>query len=160
MPMSVLRRALAAFPLLWALTLAGPARAEDRSPTTAFLLSAGPGLVVHGLGHYYAGDRRTGGILLMSEIFGLALMNLNHPGSSVGRRITDRDEVGLRSGNLDAVGRVLFFGSWLYDLAKSGDAVRARNRRRQTQGFELGLDPVPEGERVSWNPRARYTVRF
>jgi hypothetical protein len=145
--------------LALALASSTPARA-DRNPSAAFGLALLPGALVHGAGNYYAGERKTGGILFLSEVFGLALMNLSHPSGDPEQRLGDRDRATRSDGGLQTVGRVLFVGSWLYDLASASDAARRRNRRRVREGLELGFEPAAEGRRTSFNPRARYSVRF
>lgn len=122
-------------------------------------MAAVPGAIFHGAGHWYAGDKKTGRILLLSELFGLALMSFDRTSGSVTQRIGNREEE-RGGGGVSAIGRVLFFGSWLYDLGAAGDAARKTNRKRLRQGLEVQLVPEPEGRRVSFNPRARYTVRF
>lgn len=146
-------------PLLLAL-LAPATSARPRSPSAAFGLSLVPGALLHGSGHYYAGERRTAGILFLTEVFGVALMNMNHPRADVDQLIGNRERESQDDGDLQALGRVLFFGSWLYDVAASPDAVRRHNRRQAQQGLELGFQPVQEGRRLSFNPRASYSVTF
>lgn len=156
------RRALPPTLLALALAWAGAsiARARPPNPSAAFALSLGPGALVHGLGHYYAGERRTAGLLFLTELAGLALMNLNHPEGPLEQVVGATNRRSLDKADLAPLGRVLFFGSWLYDLAKSPDAARRRRRQRVQQGFQLGLEPVAEGPRTSFNPRASYTVAF
>jgi hypothetical protein len=67
-------------PLLAVLLIAGlsaPARAQEDAPpppsTAAALTSIFPGVVVHGTGHFVAGDRKTGYRLLAMEGMGLGL---------------------------------------------------------------------------------------
>lgn len=47
--------------------LRGPELYATKSATKAFLLGLGPGLLVHGWGHFYVGDNKSGGWLLASE---------------------------------------------------------------------------------------------
>ena len=143
---------------LFLLTVA-PASARKR-PTTAFLLSAFPGALVHGSGNYYAGERKTAAILFLTELFGVALLSLDHPSGDVGQRIGERRSSTLSDDDLNNLGQLLFFGSWLYDLGSSPDAARRHNDRLLRKGFEIGFEPVPEGRRTSFNPRASYTVDF
>lgn len=143
---------------LLGLLLAAQAPAQRRkNPAAALGLAAIPGAFVHGAGNYYAGDRRTAAVLFLSEIFGLALMSLDHRTQEIGQRIGNRDG---GDGSLQGVGRVLFFGSWLYDMGSAPEAARKANRRRYEQGFELGLDPPSPQGGSAFNPRAAYTVRF
>lgn len=155
-------RMRALLPMLLALLCslaATPARA-DKNPSAAFGLALVPGALVHGVGNHYAGERKTGTILFLTEIFGLALMNLDHPDNGVDQQIGNREGSRRGDGSTQALGRALFVGSWLYDLASAPDAARRRNRRRVQQGLEVGFEPVDEGHRTSFNPRARYSVRF
>jgi hypothetical protein len=137
-----------------------PSEARPRSPTAAFGLSLVPGSLIHGIGHRYAGRHRTAGRLFLAEIFGLALMSMDHPTGDITKRISDQEGSTQSGGDLQSLGRVLFFGSWLYDISASPDAVRRINRRRAQEGLELGFQPVQEGRRLSFNPRASYSVVF
>ena len=150
-------RALALAALLGLALVARAPAQRRKSPAAAFGLAAVPGAIFHGAGNYYAGDRRTGAILFLSEVFGLALMSLDHRPQEVGQRIGNRDG---GDGTLQGVGRVLFFGSWLYDMGSAPETARETNRRRYEKGFELGLDPPDPRGGSSFNPRAAYTVRF
>lgn len=157
MPRVLSCRALALAALLGSLAVARAPAQRRKSPAAALGIAAVPGALLHGAGNYYAGDRRTGAILFLSEVFGLALMNLDHRPQEIGQSIGDRDG---SDGTLQGLGRVLFFGSWLYDMGSAPEAARKANRRRYEGGFELGLEPpAPQGG-SSFNPRAAYTVRF
>ena len=77
------------------------------------VLAVGPGFLLHGFGHYYAGDTDTALTLLLAELAGLGLLlgsyaidESSHGDGSTG---------GLRRGMLHA-GSVLFFGSWGADI--------------------------------------------
>lgn len=159
--MHAMTRVLAAA-LLALILLTGTARAERHTPQTAFLLALGPGALFHGLGNRYAGERKTANLLFVTELFGLALLAMDHPKGSLDGQVGDEPSRTLSGGELETLGRVLFFGSWLYDLASAPDAARRHRARRARQGLELQLEPRPDpvGGRVSFNPRAAYTVRF
>lgn len=149
----------------WSAGGAAPIAADRRpprrkSPAAAFGIAAVPGALIHGAGNYYAGNRRTGALLFLGEIFGLALMSLDHPGQGLDQRIGSRERDTQQGGSLAGLGRLLFFGSWLYDMGSAPDAARRTNRRRAEAGLEFGFAPDPAGPRSSFNPRAAYTVRF
>lgn len=136
-----------------------PAQAK-KDPTKAFLISAVPGALFHGAGNYYAGRKRTAGKLFLAELFGLALMGFDHPSGGIDQQIGDRDRDGASKGQLQNVGRVLFFGSWLFDLATSPEGARRRNAQAAREGLTFELEPAVTSQGFSFNPKARYRVRF
>lgn len=109
-------------------------------PTT---LAAGPGLVVHGLGHLVAGDTETAGTLLLIEgvslgmiVGGTALL----AGTGASRRVAGPNILVIGTG----VG--LFTTSWFADIAGSsglfqGNRVFERTRFAAQVGHRYIYDP-------------------
>lgn len=115
------------------------ARGEDEPPGSLLggAIAVGPGFLVHGLGHYYAGDNATALTLLLAELAGVGLIiaggvlesSTNGSGSTGG----------LRNG-LTHAGVLLFFGSWVADIVgafKGSESFDANSRR--TEGNLLGI---------------------
>ncbi|MEZ4467010.1 MAG: hypothetical protein R3F43_21810 [bacterium] len=98
------------------------------------VLAVGPGFLIHGFGHYYAGAEDTALSLLLAELAGLGLIaaGLALDESTHGSGPTG----GLRLG-LAHAGAVLFFGSWGADIfgtfkgAGAFDPLTVRTEARQ-----------------------------
>ncbi len=93
--------------------------AEPR-PAVAGLLGAVPAF---GTGHFYAGDRRTGFLLLAGETLGVYMFLVD----------AFDDEVGSEIGLLGWSGAGLFFGSWFYDICHA--PVVARRQGRESSAY-------------------------
>ncbi len=118
---------------------------EYKSESTATMLAIIPGFLIHGSGHFYAGDFMTGFILL-----GLEIPSLYMIGSWFGYQLMenrDEDESGYRAA-LGVAGVAIFLGGWIYDFVHADAAVREYNdkirsqiyfRSNQSGRFDIGL---------------------
>lgn len=111
------------------------------------LVAAGPGLIVHGLGHMVAGDTDTGLDLLIAEGAGLGLIIggtavLAATGAS--RRIAGPNVIVI------GAGFGLFTTSWLGDIVGANGGVRG-NTRQPTPPFALHV-----GHRYIHDPQWAY----
>jgi hypothetical protein len=88
-----------------------------KSPAKARLLGIFPGVVVHGLGHFYAGADSIGWLLLGAEAAGLGLIGL-------GAAIEDPELVKVPV----YIGTILFLVSWLGDIGMAPDAAKQHNQ--------------------------------
>jgi hypothetical protein len=101
------------------------------------VLAVGPGFLLHGFGHYYAGDKETALTLFLAEIVGLGLIvgafaldEFTHGSGSTG---------GLRLG-LTHAGAALFFGSWGADILGTFKGAGAFDPLSwRTEGTSMGL---------------------
>lgn len=100
-------------------------------------LAIGPGFLVHGLGHYYAGDNETALTLLIAELVGVGLI-------IAGNVLDDRSNgAGTTGGARNALvhsGVLLFFGSWAADIIgtfKGSESFEASSRRVRQRMFGL-----------------------
>lgn len=140
------------------LVLAGPAARAEPPPTTeqakaqgyeprgegerpgsllGGAIAVGPGFLVHGLGHYYAGDTPTALTLLLSELAGIGLIIA---GSVVDENTNGAGPTGGLRNALTHTGVLLFFGSWVADIVGTfkGAESFAPNSRR-TSGNVFGI---------------------
>jgi hypothetical protein len=114
-----------------------------KDPNAALTYALFPGVIAHGAGHIYAGEVRTGLVLLGSELGGLALYAW---GAATG---VERGQPSSEGVIAMATGGALFFGSWAYDLVfaplgvrkKNEQLLRARNARLKlrTRDEQVGL---------------------
>jgi hypothetical protein len=119
---------------------------EPAGSLLAGSLAIGPGVLLHGIGHYYAGDKDTALGLFAAELAGVAL---TIAGLLVEGATENRGSVGgLRQGLIHA-GLMLFAGSWGADmLGAFKGAVPLDADTTRTDGARLGLayrytdDPV------------------
>ncbi len=99
-----------------------------KDPNKAFLLAFFPGLLIHGYGHFYAGDNLTGDVLLTGEVVSVlsvglgALIDTNTNTFSGGLLGTPSDAGNLAS-NLIWGGIIAFAGLWIVDMAHAPTAA-------------------------------------
>ena len=91
-----------------------------RNPYMAIFYSFVPGIIVHGSGHFYAGDSRTGTRLLLAEAAGGGLIFVGIVLTMAG--------VQTEAGFAVLSGAILFVGSWVYDVVRSPLVVKKHNK--------------------------------
>jgi hypothetical protein len=98
-----------------------------RDPRMAALYAIMPGMLVHGSGHFYAGEKTTGWVLVAGEILSLAMLTY-----SIGVGIGKSTDGATSNGSSEVVGVVgvaLFMGTWIYDVIGAPLAVEKQNRK-------------------------------
>ncbi len=102
------------------------------------VIALAPGFLVHGLGHFYVGDRAGGLKLLGAELAGVAMI----VGSSLLTSATrEAGTYGAPAELLRHAGIVLFVGSWAADVVgavKGVEAFEADSTRLRGADFALG----------------------
>jgi hypothetical protein len=118
-----------------------PMQASRKSPIMAFLIALGPGVVIHGAGHYYVGDYKTGCKLLGGEVisyiigmYGMVLVN-----EYTSNRINAKPDA-----TLEGIGQFLiiaggcgFVATWIYDLIAA--PISTSNTPLQQKGSSMQL---------------------
>jgi hypothetical protein len=84
---------------------------HPKKPGIAFALAFFPGFFVHGLGHYYIGDKGAGITLTFVELLSFLILP--------GQLWPSEDDAGKKYSKLIGPGTILFFGSWGYDFIAS-----------------------------------------
>ena len=100
-------------------------------------IAIGPGFLVHGLGHYYAGDTRTALTLLLAELTGIGLAVA---GAIVQVRTNGAGSTGGVGNALVHAGTLLFLGSWAADIIgtfKGSESFEPSSRRVKTRMIGL-----------------------
>jgi hypothetical protein len=126
-----------------------------KDPEVALLYAAVPGLFLHGAGHFYAGDKTAGWVLVGGEILSLSIM-----ACAVGLGLGESTNGSTSSTSADEVailGGILFVGTWAYDIIGAPLAVQRRNREFLGRGnvrLRLGF------EQASHSVRIQITKRF
>jgi hypothetical protein len=118
---------------------------RQKSEGTALLLAIGPGFVIHGLGHAYAGDGVTFGVLLGCEVVGGYYL-IDAFKRALDENSTDElsnTETALRASAII----VLFFGSWAYDIMFAPGAVEKHNEEVRAH---YGID-INENGRIGFS---------
>ena len=111
-----------------------------KDPNKAFLLALFPGILIHGYGHFYAGDNLMGNVLLTGEVvsvvsvgFGALIKSDTNTfsGGLLGTP-TNAENIG---NNLIWGGVIAFAGLWIVDMAHAPTAA-------QDYDNEHGLKPI------------------
>ncbi|MGB2696486.1 MAG: hypothetical protein WBD28_01345 [Candidatus Zixiibacteriota bacterium] len=107
-----------------------------KDPKEALFYAIVPGFVVHGAGHFYAGETKTGIALLATELmsFGFYVVAVLE---GLGKTESREDH----SGAYAATAVVLFMGSWGFDIFRAPKMVMKQNQELQKkQGLNLKLE--------------------
>jgi len=122
---------------------------KRKDPGKAFFYALVPGLVVHGAGHFYAGDKTAGWVLVGGEVFGLCLIAYAAGARSDYKPLaSDLDD---EAETIGVFGVGLFVGTWIYDVIGAPLAVRRENRKLlggENVGLRLGLDQPSRSVRL------------
>jgi hypothetical protein len=165
------RRSSTHLALLLALSIAGCATGRDgtfseqeKSPLVATLLAIFPGFFWHGLGNRYAGKGSKSTDLLEEEGLGAGCMVLGAGIGGLGyleqieceksknefelvmNRIGEVTSF-IACGGFLGYGLILFFDSWIKDIASAADAVREHNRELERK-FDL-TPSIPHDANIS-----------
>ncbi len=111
-----------------------------KDPNKAFLLALFPGLLIHGYGHFYAGDNLTGDMLLGGEVIsvlsvGLGALIKSDTTDFSGGLLGDANNANSVGTNLIWGGIIAFGGFWIIDMAHAPIAA-------QDYDNEHGLKPI------------------
>jgi hypothetical protein len=106
-----------------------------KSPALAFALGFFPGFVIHGLGHFYIGDKKSGNGLLFTETVSIALM---FPVAQMANSLTNERDPSAMSKMCKGFGAALFVFSWMSDFANAPLKAATLNKR---YGYSLHLCP-------------------
>lgn len=94
-----------------------------KSPGAALFLALVPGSLVHGVGHFYAGHRRTGTILVIAEGLSIAM-------ASAAFVMAFGDSESQEASIIFGYGGIFgFTGSWAYDVIAAPLVVRRDNKK-------------------------------
>ncbi|HPI32294.1 MAG TPA: hypothetical protein PLR32_03185 [candidate division Zixibacteria bacterium] len=133
------------------------ARLEPRSVTSGlFLAAVFPGPFIHGAGNYYAGAPAAGAVMTVAEIVGAGAIIAGF--ASGGLDLFDNEEDDETGEALMAGGLVLFWGSWLADIATTPFQVHRYNRRLAQRGMVFGVYAAPPAQ--GRPPAFGVTIRF
>ncbi|MGB2769226.1 MAG: hypothetical protein WBC88_05830 [Candidatus Zixiibacteriota bacterium] len=128
---------------------------ELKDPGVALLYALVPGLVVHGAGHFYAGEKAAGWVLASGEILSLCLI-----GYAVGVGAGESKSGTTSNGNRELIGVFgggLFVGTWIYDVIGAPLAVQRENREfLQGRNVRLRFDL----DHTSHSVRVQIVKRF
>ncbi len=91
---------------------------ENKSPEKARYIAAVPGFLIHGLGHIYAGDYNTGGLLFTLE--GVGILMIMSP------FLTDGFDYILL---VMLGGGLLFWGTYIWDFIGAPKAAEKYNKK-------------------------------
>jgi hypothetical protein len=89
------------------------------------MIGFAPGLIIHGLGHFYAGNNKAGGWLLVSEGISIIFMQYS-VARAVGAVESENSDTGF-SDFIGFTGWVMFFGGWIIDFTDAPIGVNKHN---------------------------------
>jgi len=98
-----------------------------KNPNLALAYAVIPGFIVHGAGHFYAGRRTTGIVLLASELVGCTFFTVGALDQAVSQLEGAHSSDGVSGEGLVVIGAILFVGSWTYDIIGAPLAVQKYN---------------------------------
>lgn len=105
-----------------------PQGAEPKSALVGELLAIFPGILVHGMGHRYAGNSQKADEILTMEAYALLTSGLG--GGLYGIGVSqDAKAVEIAGWVGIGVGGVAFLGTWIYDLVYTPSEVDRYNRQ-------------------------------
>lgn len=110
-----------------------------KDPNMAIFYAFIPGIVVHGSGHFYAGRKVTGWILVGGEILSLGMCTYA-VGAGLGESMSGSSS-NINDDIAAILGGTLFFGTWIYDLIGAPLAVQKDNQNLlQKNNISLKID--------------------
>jgi hypothetical protein len=121
---------------------------EPKDPILATVVAIGPGLLVHGFGHYFTEDYKMGMYLTGLEILSIGMMAFGaaeNTNVDMFRIFSGSRTASQTSGAwIFAAGFFTFAGTWLVDIFLAGDSAKQYNREHNLE-FKLqqesrGLD--------------------
>ena len=122
------------------------ARKPSGSVIIGELLAIFPGLLVHGLGHYYAGDYPTAGKLFRIGEFGYVLTAAGGGLGYAGYQLDRNDQKSFAytlygtGGTIALAGVCYVFTAWFYDMIDTPRAVRTGGAPPPRSDFVEALD--------------------
>ena len=109
----------------------------------AELIAIGPGMIVQGLGHRYAGDHKTAGQLMRVGGVGIGLSGLSFGLVAGGREISEGwigDAISGAGYGIGVIGVGYYLSAWFYDIYDTPRAVRSGGRSPPDSPFVDSLD--------------------
>ncbi len=100
-----------------------------KSPVVGELLAIFPGILVHGMGHRYAGNSEKADEILAMEAYSLFPIALGGTLWAIGED-QDADAIRIAGWVGMGVGAVPFLGTWVYDLVYTPSEVERYNLRQ------------------------------
>ncbi len=110
---------------------------EKKSPEKARYIAAVPGFLIHGLGHIYAGDYKTGGLLFSLE--GVGILMIMSP---------------FLTGGFDYIilvmfgGGLLFWGTYIWDFTGAPKAAERYNKKYFPEDYTIFTEQRFSKEKV------------
>jgi hypothetical protein len=113
---------------------------EPKDPILATVVAIGPGLLVHGFGHYFTEDYKMGMMLTGMELLSIGMMTfgaVENTNVDMFRLFSGSRTASQTSGAwIFAAGFFTFFGTWLADIFTAGDSAKQYNREHNLE-FKL-----------------------
>lgn len=124
-----------------------------KSPNLALTYAVIPGFIVHGAGHFYAGRRTTGIVLLACEVVGCTFFTVGALDQAVSHLEDAHPSDGASGEGLIVIGTILFVGSWTYDMIGAPLAVQKYNQAlldKEAVGLKFRLQKKEPGVYLVW----------
>lgn len=130
---------------------------EPKDPILATVIAIGPGLFVHGFGHYFCEDYKMGLLLTGVELMSIGVMtfgiiqNTNPEMFLVYGASEDKNRA--TGAVVFGIGLMGFLGTWLADIIMAGDAAKQYN-------IEHGLEFRMQQESMGLGAQYALTYNF
>jgi TM2 domain-containing membrane protein YozV len=124
-----------------------------KNPNLALAYAVIPGFIVHGAGHFYAGRRTTGIVLLACEVVGCTFFTVGALDQAVSHLEDAHPSDGASGEGLIVIGTILFVGSWTYDMIGAPLAVQKYNQAlldKEAVGLKFRLQKKEPGVYLVW----------
>jgi hypothetical protein len=134
---------------------------EPKDPILATVLSIGPGLLVHGWGHYYTEDYRMGLLLTGTELLSIGAMWFGAWENTSPDAFALYGSGGRQGGAITfAFGFLLFMGSWFADIYQAGRSAEQYNTEHNLE-FKVQEESLLRGAGYADSLcSASYNIRF
>jgi hypothetical protein len=134
---------------------------EPKDPILATVLAVGPGLLIHGWGHFYTEDYKMGLMLTGTELLSIGAMWFGAWENTSPDAFAIYGSGGRQGGALTfAFGFLLFMGSWFADIYQAGNSAHQYNVEHNLE-FKVQEESLLNGN-GNYNSvyAAAYNIKF
>jgi hypothetical protein len=121
---------------------------EPKDPILATVVALGPGLFVHGFGHYFTEDYKMGLLLTGMEIISIGIMGFGIVENTQPDLFevygVNEDQARTTGAWIFGIGLFTFLGTWLADIMMAGESAKQYNKEHNLE-FKLQQESMGLG---------------